>query len=363
MWKEDRPPTLLLHLSNCPYQSQQVKEQAATNRLQYKDTDKTPRLNRVAPPSGMGPVHPGMSFNPHPMIQQQPMFQPPPNTYSFPAGGSHPDPFGYGQFPQVYAGGPEPGPSQHYSPPGSIGPSDSISQAGTPNLPHQPLSRQPSFYSQASGSASDISSTTSSKRRRVHSQVAAPSYLPAWSDSQQTAFDRGIARVTAAAGFSLSWVENPEVVSFFQTFVPQANLPSRGVLTRRLVPQTLSVLQKDLRQSLQGVIGTGQADGWTALNSHHLIAFMFVARGKVYTVRVHDASRERKTAENLLKLMLEVIETLKKEWGVELIAFTTDASGESRKARCLLRELMPHLITPDCYAHQVNLIVGDYFKV
>ncbi|KAJ7938633.1 hypothetical protein B0H13DRAFT_1460255, partial [Mycena leptocephala] len=173
-----------------------------------------------------------------------------------------------------------------------------------------------------------------------------------WSDAQQTAFDQGIARVTAAAGFSLSWVENPEVVSFFQTFLPQANLPSRGVLTRRLVPQTLSVLQKDLRQSLQGAIGTGQADGWTAVNSHHLIAFMFAARGKVYTVRVHDASLERKTAEILLKLMLEVIETLKKDWGVELIAFTTDASGESRKARRLLRELMPHLITPDCYAHQ-----------
>jgi hypothetical protein len=177
------------------------------------------------------------------------------------------------------------------------------------------------------------------------------------------AFDQGIARVTAAAGFSLSWIENPEVVSFFQMFLPQANLPSRGVLTLRLLSQTLSIMQTDLRQSLRGAIGTGQADGWSGVNSHHLIAFMFAARGKVYTVRVHDASLEGKTAENLLKLMLEVIDTLKKDWGVELIAFTMDASGESRKAQRLLREIMPHLITPDCYAHQVNLIVGDYFKV
>lgn len=90
---------------------------------------------------------------------------------------------------------------------------------------------------------------------------------------------------------------------------------------------------------------------------------MFAAKGKIHTVRVHDAFLERKTAENLLKLMPEVLEILRKEWGVEPIVFTTDASGESRKARRLLLQLMPYLIVPDCYAHQINLIVGDYFKV
>ena len=62
---------------------------------------------------------------------------------------------------------------------------------------------------------------------------------------------------------------------------------------------------------------------------------------------------ERKTAENLLKLMHEVIDVVEKEWGIEIIAFTTDASGESRKARRLLSQEKPHIVTPDCYAHQV----------
>jgi hypothetical protein len=122
-------------------------------------------------------------------------------------------------------------------------------------------------------------------------------------------------------------------------------------------------MQKEIHQFQPGAVGTVQADGWTGLNSHHLIAFMFAVEGKFYTVRVRDASLERKTADNLLKLMLEVIETLKRDWGVVPIAFTTDASGESRKAQHLLQQQMPQLITPDCYAHQVNLIVGDYFKV
>jgi hypothetical protein len=71
-------------------------------------------------------------------------------------------------------------------------------------------------------------------------------------------------------------------------------------------------------------------------------------------VRVHDASGERKTAENLFQLMVEVIEQLRSEWGVTVVAFTTDASGESRKARKMLLACYPHLVCPDCYAHQVG---------
>jgi hypothetical protein len=70
-------------------------------------------------------------------------------------------------------------------------------------------------------------------------------------------------------------------------------------------------------------------------------------------VKVHDASDERKTADNLFKLMVEVIEHLQLEWKVTVVAFTTDASGESRKARKMLLARFPHLVCPDCFAHQV----------
>ncbi|KAH9015497.1 hypothetical protein EDB84DRAFT_1567670 [Lactarius hengduanensis] len=70
----------------------------------------------------------------------------------------------------------------------------------------------------------------------------------------------------------------------------------------------------------------------------------------------------KKTADNLFDLMLEVLGRLQSEWKVTVVAFTTDASGESRKARKLLLARFPHLVCPDCFAHQVNLIVGDYFK-
>lgn len=80
--------------------------------------------------------------------------------------------------------------------------------------------------------------------------------------------------------------------------------------------------------------------------------------------------------------MVDVIGQLKSQWKVTVTAFTTDASGESRKARNMLLARFPHLVCPDCYAHQVsnfqavvrrhlieeimlkiNLVVGDYFSI
>ncbi|KIK77613.1 hypothetical protein PAXRUDRAFT_17383 [Paxillus rubicundulus Ve08.2h10] len=84
---------------------------------------------------------------------------------------------------------------------------------------------------------------------------------------------------------------------------------------------------------------------------------------KLYTICMHNASKDLKTAEELLKQMLVAIRSIKTEWGATVIACTTDASRESAKAQCLLQQKFPHLVVPDCLAHQWNLIVGDLFKV
>ena len=51
--------------------------------------------------------------------------------------------------------------------------------------------------------------------------------------------------------------------------------------------------------------------------------------------------------------MIDVLEHLQLEWKVTVVAFTTDASGESQRARKLLLAQFPHLVCPDCFAHQV----------
>jgi hypothetical protein len=52
--------------------------------------------------------------------------------------------------------------------------------------------------------------------------------------------------------------------------------------------------------------------------------------------------------------MVEVIAELEDSWGVTVVAFTSDASGESLKARKMIKEKFPRIVVPDCYAHQVR---------
>ena len=249
----------------------------------------------------------------------------------------------------------------------------------TPSGPHPGPSRTASVASVSSLAPSDsishISSrapSTSIRSRRSHSQIAVGAQ-PDWTEARQFFFERLLIRLTASAGLPLTWVENPEFLSLCNKFIPAAKVPSRKVLTSRLLPRAVDGIRLEIRKAVTGMHATAQADGWSGINSHHYIAFMATVNGnvsmlyyfmftlliaiylyQVHTVRVHDASGERKTADNLYQLMLEVLATLEIDWKVIVVGFTTDASGEARLARSKLSQSHPHLICPDCYAHQVS---------
>ncbi|KAJ3767016.1 ribonuclease H-like domain-containing protein, partial [Lentinula raphanica] len=99
---------------------------------------------------------------------------------------------------------------------------------------------------------------------------------------------------------------------------------------------------------------TLQGDGWTGLNHTHLVSFMAsTAKAKIYTVAVFDTSKDRKTAEEFLKLIEKAYNKVKDEWKAVPIGFVSDASGESRKGCRMLAAKHPELVVMDCYAHQV----------
>ncbi|KAF8989341.1 hypothetical protein BDQ17DRAFT_1334130 [Cyathus striatus] len=79
----------------------------------------------------------------------------------------------------------------------------------------------------------------------------------------------------------------------------------------------------------------------------------------VFTVYVHDASNERKSAENLKKLIYYVKNIIENEWGLTVIALTSNGSGESSKARKDVVKEYPELIGPDCYAYQYQATTFD----
>lgn len=53
--------------------------------------------------------------------------------------------------------------------------------------------------------------------------------------------------------------------------------------------------------------------------------------------------------------MLNDIEHVEREHGVQVIAWVSDAGGDSRAMRVRLHRMRPHLLVFDCWAHQVRL--------
>ncbi|KAH9038165.1 ribonuclease H-like domain-containing protein [Lactarius pseudohatsudake] len=82
-----------------------------------------------------------------------------------------------------------------------------------------------------------------------------------------------------------------------------------------------------------------------------------------YLMRTHDVSTQPKTGEALLQLVVEDIKWSEETYGITIVAVCSDDGGDARKMRRLLLVLMPWLIITLCWAHQINLIVGDYLSL
>ncbi|KAI5898768.1 uncharacterized protein SCHCODRAFT_02173469 [Schizophyllum commune H4-8] len=186
-------------------------------------------------------------------------------------------------------------------------------------------------------------------------------FMVMFSPKEQEMFEEWIVDLTASCGFQLSWVDNPVWIRGLAMFLPGARNPSRHQLVRSLLPAAIDRVHKRMRAETQGKSGTLQEDGWTGVDGRYLLAFMITVDGKVYTVRVHDGTSEPRSAEHLAELLEAAVKECKEKYGVDVIAICTDASGESRKARSILAKRFPGLVLPDCYAHQIQLVVGDYF--
>ena len=159
------------------------------------------------------------------------------------------------------------------------------------NIPsHMGPSPAPSGYSMSTTYSSIRPYSRASKLQRTASGNKRP--LSAfgdqsfeWSKDQQKLFESSLAWLTASAGFSFNWVNNPEFVRFCQQFLPHAELPSRKVLSNRILPTMLRDIRAGIREKVNGQLATVQCGGWTGPNSHHLIAYMVTVGKKVCSIQ------------------------------------------------------------------------------
>ncbi|CAE6518107.1 unnamed protein product, partial [Rhizoctonia solani] len=116
-----------------------------------------------------------------------------------------------------------------------------------------------------------------------------------------------------------------------------------------------------MRLAVNGKLATGISDGWKSMKKS-LLAGMINVDYKAYTVKVVDISALPKTTENHLKVVKSIIEFCESNLSIKIIGWVSDAGGDSCAMRVRLGKECPDLILLDCWAHQIELIVGDVFK-
>ena len=150
----------------------------------------------------------------------------------------------------------------------SVGPMDSVSAVG-------------SAYSQGTYSQGvQFQVLTKSRGKKRASSTA----VQPWSDDRKKRWERLLIHLTASANFPLMWGQNPVWHTILDEFLPQAPRISRKVLTRRLLHEAATDLREKAKAAVRGKQVTMQADGWTGINHHHLIAFMVTCDKEVHFV-------------------------------------------------------------------------------
>ena len=131
-----------------------------------------------------------------------------------------------------------------------------------------------------------------SSSHSLHPEGMTPQMLQSqldWSQEMQRVFEIHIARLTAAATLPLSWVDNLEWIDLVHVIFPiTCKSPSQKVLTSRLIPLIVGQYHESAKASSKDQNATIQADGWTGINFHHLLAFMITVKKKVGSTKNMD---------------------------------------------------------------------------
>ncbi|KAJ6460569.1 ribonuclease H-like domain-containing protein, partial [Mycena sanguinolenta] len=169
-------------------------------------------------------------------------------------------------------------------------------------------------------------------------------------------------RATVSAGLPFRVWENVEVQKLFgllRSGAPEI-LPSRKLIGGRLLNEAAQTVEERMEHTLRGEEIGLFSDGWKARSKADVHA---LCANVDYKVSIVICSNSSKDGPALCKLFGEMIDEIEEKYNCYVIVFGTDADGGSNKGRVLLGKERPWLFVPSCWAHQFQLILGDYFKV
>ncbi|KDR69467.1 hypothetical protein GALMADRAFT_104095 [Galerina marginata CBS 339.88] len=162
------------------------------------------------------------------------------------------------------------------------------------------------------------------------------------------------------------WVaaENPSFHRFIHKWVgPEVTVQDRRILSGRVLDQEVKKVDDVIRGKVHGKMATGQNDGFKNVAKSSVVSSLMTVEYEPYLIQTHDVTRERKGGIQLLKHTLEDMKLMEEKFGVEVIGWCTDDGPDGKKMRRLLQDLFKWLIIILCWAHQMNLVVGDFLAL
>ncbi|CAJ0892843.1 5958_t:CDS:2, partial [Entrophospora sp. SA101] len=182
--------------------------------------------------------------------------------------------------------------------------------------------------------------------------------------SEESILEDHLLRITVSNGLAFRWIESEEVKSLFRWLNPNIRLPNRKALSGRILNDASlkhnSWIKEQASNSEYGV--TVALDGWlNVVNEKILGVILITNEGETLVWNAYDISGERSRTQEVLQHITLIFEDLQSK-NIMINAVVTDSAAEYAAARRQLHVQHTDKVFIPCFAHQVNLCIGEIFK-
>ncbi|KAJ6558647.1 ribonuclease H-like domain-containing protein [Mycena sp. CBHHK59/15] len=184
-----------------------------------------------------------------------------------------------------------------------------------------------------------------------------------FSKAEAAALQKQALRAIVSSGAPSQLFEDPEMLVLFgmlRTTAPEI-IPSGKVVGGRLLNSAAAEVESKIAKVMEKQNVGLATDGWKS-NKDSVNALCANIEFQSILLELMDVTALNKDGQSMCDQFTGMIDRVEEKYGCVVIYFTTDADGGSKKGRILLGKQRPWLILPSCWAHQFQLILGDYFK-
>ncbi|CAB4375311.1 unnamed protein product [Rhizophagus irregularis] len=181
---------------------------------------------------------------------------------------------------------------------------------------------------------------------------------------QEQKLEQLLLDVTVSCSFAFRWIEDPAVKSLFHWLNPMIALPSRKILSGRILKdvtdEVSTKLLDNVKNDLSGV--TLAFDRWKNVARQHIFGIVLItSTGEMIIWKAINCGGNRGTANEIIRITQQLFAELNQE-NIRVNGLVTDSASENASARKQLQLLYRDKLFLPCFAHQMNLCIGDIFK-